>query len=108
MIGAPGYYKQVTAVARSIHNIIDYSMSIQAAIDSPRIYVQTGKVFIESRTPMEVCKVLVRMGHDIQVVDKEYNFGQPTGILIDPDTGDLHGGVDQDLPHGLDAVTMGY
>jgi len=108
VIGAPGGYKQVTAVARTIQNIIDFGMGIQEAIDSPRIYVQTNKVFVESRTHVDVCEALSKMGHDISVVDKEYNFGQPTGILIDPVTGLLHGGVDRDLPHGLDAVTLGY
>jgi gamma-glutamyltranspeptidase/glutathione hydrolase len=108
VIGAPGFYKQVTAVARTIHSLIDYSMELQEAIDSPRIYVQTGHVFLESRLPPDICNILKDMGHTITVVDKEFNFGQPTSILIDSNTGLLHGGVDRDLPHGLDAVTMGY
>ncbi len=82
-------------------------MSLQEAIDSPRVYVQTGRVYIESRTPTAVCQALTGMGHDVTIVDKEYNFAQPTGILIDPETRLLHGGVDRDLPHGLDAVTLG-
>jgi gamma-glutamyltranspeptidase/glutathione hydrolase len=107
VIGAPGGYKQVTAVARVIHNIIDYGMSLQEAIDTPRVYVQTGRVFIESKTPTGVCQILAKMGHNLIVIDKEYNFAQPTGILIDTETGLLHGGVDRDLPHGLDAITLG-
>jgi gamma-glutamyltranspeptidase/glutathione hydrolase len=107
VIGAPGGYKQVTAVARVIHSVVDYGMSLQEAIDSPRVYVQTGRVFIESRVPTAVCQALAGMGHDVIVVDKEYNFAQPTGILVNPETGLLHGGVDRDLPHGLDAVTLG-
>ena len=108
VIGAPGGYKQVTAVARTIQNVIDHGMGIQEAIDSPRIYVQTNKVFIESRTPVDVFETLAKMGHDITMVDKEYNFAQPTAILIDPETGLLHGGVDRDLPHGLDAITLAH
>jgi gamma-glutamyltranspeptidase/glutathione hydrolase len=108
VIGAPGFYKQVTAVARTIHNIIDYSMGLQEALDAPRIYVQTGHVFLESRLPPDACDILKEMGHHVTIVDKEFNFGQPTSILIDPKTGHLHGGVDRDLPHGLDAITMGY
>jgi len=108
VVGAPGGYKQVTAVARTIQNVIDYGMSLQEAIDSPRLYVQTGRVFVESRMPPDVCEALAEIGHEITVVDKEYNFGQPTGILLDPEMGLLHGGVDRDLPHGLDAVTLGY
>jgi gamma-glutamyltranspeptidase/glutathione hydrolase len=107
VISAPGGYKQVTAVARVIHSVIDYGMSLQEAIDAPRVYVQTGRIFLESRTPPAVCRALAAMGHDVTVVDKEYNFAQPTGILVDPETGLLHGGVDRDLPHGLDAVTLG-
>ncbi len=107
VVGAPGGYKQVTAIAKVIHTLIDYGLSLQAAIDAPRVYVQSGRVFLESRTPPAVCAALARMGHDITVVDKEYNFAQPTGILIDPATGRLHGGVDRDLPHGLDAITLG-
>lgn len=108
VIGAPGFYKQVTAVARTIHNIIDFSLELQEAIDSPRVYVQTGHVFLESRFPTGVYDILKKMGHHITVVDKEFNFGQPTSILINPTTGHLHGGVDHDLPHGLDAITLGY
>lgn len=107
VIGAPGGYKQVAAVAKTIHNVIDHGMNLQEAIDSPRVYVQTDRVFIESKTPAVVYQALAGMGHDVTVVDKEYNFGQPTGILIDPETGLLHGGVDRDLPHGLDAITLG-
>ncbi len=107
VVGAPGGYKQVTAIAKVIHSLIDYGLSLQAAIDAPRVYIQSGRVFLESRTPPAVCAALARMGHDITVVDKEYNFAQPTGILIDPATGRLHGGVDRDLPHGLDAITLG-
>jgi len=83
-------------------------MSLQEAIDSPRIYVQTWKIFVDSRTPLDICERLAKIGHNVTIVDKEYNFAQPTGILIDPETGLLIGGVDRDLPHGLDAITLGY
>ena len=103
VVGSPGGYKQVTAVVRTITNVIDYGMGIQEAIDSPRIFAQTNKVFLESRMPRDVCEALVKMGHDVMVVDKEFGFASPSGIVIDPKTGLLHGGT-----NGLPGVTIGY
>jgi len=108
VIGSPGGYKQVTAVARSISNIIDYGMGIQDAIDAPRLYVAEDKVFLESRLPSNVYDELARMGHNIVVVDKEFGFAQPNGIIIDSERGLLYGGADRDLDHGLDGTPLGY
>lgn len=108
VIGSPGGYKQVCAVARSIHSFIDYGMTIREAIDAPRVFVQSGKAFIDSRMPIDVCDALVQMGHDIVVVDREFGFARPNAIVIDPETGLLHGGIDGKLPRGLDQVTLGY
>jgi len=102
VIGSPGGYKQVCAVIRVITNIIDYKMGIQEAIDAPRIFSQTGQVFLESRIPRDVYEALVKLGHKIIVVDKEFGFASPSGIVIDHKTGLLHGGVD-----GLPGITMG-
>ena len=108
VIGSPGGYKQVCAVARSIHSFIDYSMTIREAINTPRVFVQSGKVFIDSRMPGEVCEALVRKGHDIMVVDREFGFARPNAIVIDHTTGFLHGGIDGQPPRGADQITLGY
>jgi gamma-glutamyltranspeptidase/glutathione hydrolase len=108
VIGSPGGYKQVCAVARSIHSFIDYRMNIREAIDTPRVFVESGTVFIDSRMPGQVCNTLKRMGHNIVVVDREFGFARPNAIVIDPETNLLHGGIDGKLPRGLDQVTLGY
>jgi len=108
VIGSPGGYKQVCAVARSIHSFMDYGMTIREAIDTPRVFVQSSKVFIDSRMPGEVCDALVRKGHDIMVVDREFGFARPNAIVIDPATGLLHGGIDGQPPRGADQITLGY
>jgi gamma-glutamyltranspeptidase/glutathione hydrolase len=107
VIGSPGGYKQVTAVARCISNIIDYGMSIQDAIDAPRLYVEREKVFLESSMPPGVCDELAGMGHDLVVVDKEFGFAQPNGIVVDAESGLLYGGADKDLDNGLDGFSIG-
>jgi gamma-glutamyltranspeptidase/glutathione hydrolase len=108
VIGSPGGYKQVCAVARSIHSFMDYGMTIREAIDTPRVFVQSGRAFIDSRMPRNVCDALVKLGHDIVVVDREFGFARPNAIVIDPKTGLLHGGIDGKLPRGLDQVTLGF
>ena len=108
VIGSPGGYKQVTAVARSIHNHIDYGMEINAAIAAPRVFVESGKVFLDSRFPAEVLEGLAAMGHDVAVVDLEFGFARPNAIVIDQEKGLLHGGIDGRLPRGLDQITLGY
>lgn len=108
VIGSPGGYKQVCAVARSIHCFMDYGMAIREAIDAPRVFVQSGRVFIDSRMPGEVCDALVGRGHDVMVVDREFGFARPNAIVIDPVTGLLHGGIDGHPYGGADQITLGY
>ena len=50
-----------------------------------------GKVFLETRMPRDVCEALARRGHEFKVVVKEFGFATPSGIVIDPKTGLLHG-----------------
>jgi gamma-glutamyltranspeptidase/glutathione hydrolase len=108
VIGSPGGYKQVCAVARSIHSYMDYGMGIREAINTPRVFVQSGKVFIDSRMPREVCDALVKKGHDIMVVDREFGFARPNAIVIDRAKGLLYGGIDGQPPRGADQITLGY
>jgi gamma-glutamyltranspeptidase len=83
-------------------------MTIRDAINTPRVFVQSGKVFIDSRMPREVCDALKVKGHDVMVVDREFGFARPNAIVIDPVTGLLHGGIDGKPPRGIDQVTLGY
>jgi len=108
VIGSPGGYKQVCAVARSIHSFIDYRMNIREAIDTPRVFVESGTVFIDSRMPGNICNSLKKIGHNVVVVDREFGFARPNAIVIDPDTNLLYGGIDGEIPRGLDQVTLGY
>ena len=108
VIGSPGGYKQVCAVARSIHSFMDYGLKIRDAINTPRVFVQSGKVFIDSRMPREVCEALVKKGHDIMVVDREFGFARPNAIVIDRAKGLLYGGIDGQPPRGADQITLGY
>ncbi|MBW1691153.1 MAG: gamma-glutamyltransferase [Deltaproteobacteria bacterium] len=70
-------------------------MSIQAAIDAPRIHSEINlyEVWIESRVPEEVRKKLEEMGHKI-VVKEAYStrFASMQAIMIDPESGLMFAG----------------
>jgi len=116
-IGAPGGRKVITAQLQVMINIIDYGMSMNEAINAPRIHctgtdpsVPEGKllkeILVDSRIPEKILIELEKMGHKI-VPCKEtinsYNFALPLGIMVNKHTKKLHSGVDAIRP----AVAMG-
>ena len=92
--GAPGGRNIPVAVLQVILHVIDFNMGIQEAIEAPRCARETGRLFIDSRFPPEVRDKLTAMGHDLDWVDEELrSWARPVGILRDPVTKMLHGGV---------------
>lgn len=107
-VGAPGGRNIQVSVAHTIHHVIDFKMGIQDAVDAPRITRETGTVFLDTRFPVEVKDRLVAMGHDIMYIDAELkSWGRPIGVLRNPDTGMLHGGVYSFLT-GFESMAVGY
>ena len=97
ILSAPGGRRIITAILRTLTNVIDYGMGIQAAIDAPRIHSEANlyEVLMEERIPEEVRAELARMGHQI-VVRPPYSsgFALMQGILVDSETGLKFGGSD--------------
>ena len=107
-MGAPGGRNIQVSVAQAIHHIIDYGMGIQDAVDAPRVTRQTGTVFLDSRFSTMTRDKLVAMGHDIKYIDPELkSWGRPVGVLRDPVTGLLHGGV-YSLLTGFESMAVGF
>ena len=107
-MGAPGGRNIQVSVAQAIHHIIDYGMGIQDAVDAPRVTRQTGTVFLDSRFATTTRDKLVAMGHDIKYIDPELkSWGRPVGVLRDPVTGLLHGGV-YSLLTGFESMAVGF
>jgi gamma-glutamyltranspeptidase/glutathione hydrolase len=93
-LGSPGGRNIIAAVAQVIVHVVDFKMGIQEAIEAPRLTRETGKVYIDSRFPTSVRDRLVAMGHDLVWIDEELrSWAKPVGIVRDPGTGFLHGGV---------------
>ena len=104
-VGTPGASRIISALAQIIINVVDFGMSIDKAIEAPRVHCVSRTLHVESRIPDDVIEALKSRGHEIQVRSAYDNyFGGAQGILIDPATGRLHGGADS----RRDGVAVGY
>jgi len=105
-IGTPGGDSQDQQIANVLLNIIMGSMSLQQAIEAPRIESThfhesfgekqdaPGVMEAESRIPMETLAALARRGHRVRLTS---DYGAATGIVaagVDPRFGTLRAGAD--------------
>jgi len=94
-LGTPGGTRIISALAQVIMNVIDFNMSMDDAIEAPRVHCLNKVLHVEGRIPEEVITRLKAMGHAIKAhPDFDNYFGGAQGILIDPETGTLFGGAD--------------
>ena len=104
-IGTPGGSRIIGALAQIIINIIDFNMSIDDAIEAPRVHAFKKVLHVEGRVDSEVVIALELLGHKVKVHPNFDNyFGGAQGILIDSKTMELKGGADS----RRDGVVLGY
>lgn len=106
-IGAPGGRIIMGTVMKVVHNILDYDMGIQEACASIAVDASADKIVLDAELGPAVAEGLRGRGHSLDIREKAFMprpFASPTGILIDPDTGHLHGGADPYHP----GVVVGY
>ncbi len=70
-VGAPGGTRIIAAVLQLIVNVIDHGMSLQEAVEAPRIHTGTENegLLMERGFPAETLAALAGMGHAVQPVD---------------------------------------
>jgi gamma-glutamyltranspeptidase/glutathione hydrolase len=105
-ISTPGGDSQDQQVLNVLLNIFVFGMSIQEAIEAPRINSlhpfssfdnhesQPGVLEIEVRVPADVRQALSERGHKLKVLGP---YAMSTGVVatgVDPKTGTLRGGAD--------------
>ena len=91
-LGTPGGTRIYATVLQGIVNVIDHGMSIQRAVEAPRIWTMMyGDLNVEEGFPEDVTGALAEMGHGITRVRTV--AGGMNGVLLDPKTGLLHGGA---------------
>jgi gamma-glutamyltranspeptidase/glutathione hydrolase len=93
-LGAAGGPRIISAVLQTIINVIDHDMSIQQALDAPRIHHQwmPDELWIEpyGMSP-DTKKILEAMGH--KFTDRPQNIAGATAIMIN-DSGTRLGAID--------------
>jgi gamma-glutamyltranspeptidase/glutathione hydrolase len=88
-LGTPGGTRIFAAVLQAIVNVIDHGMTLQEAVEAPRIWTDGGDLEVEEGVPASVRSELEGMGHHLKVVPRV--AGGMNGVLRDPESGLLHG-----------------
>jgi gamma-glutamyltranspeptidase/glutathione hydrolase len=91
--GSPGGATIINSVLQIILNLIDHDMTIQEAIDAPRISVTsaTGTLTREEGFSYEAVKGLADLGHN---VPSPSTIGSVQAVIVDLRTGKQYGGAD--------------
>lgn len=78
-LGTPGGHTITQNVPQIIFNLIDFDMSMQGAIDAPKlVFAEPNRIIVDSDMPTEVVQALRAKGHNIVL----RNVGNATGIKI--------------------------
>jgi gamma-glutamyltranspeptidase/glutathione hydrolase len=95
-IGTPGSYGIMETTPQFMVNLMDHGMTVQAAIEAPRVRPQEmNRVIAESRISPTVLGELAARGHAVDVQPAwSALFGGAQGVMVDPETGTLSGGAD--------------
>ncbi len=95
-IGTPGSHGIMETTPQFMNNMMDFGMSVQAAIEAPRVRPQEGvRMIAEGRISTSVVEGLAARGHLVErLPDFSMAFGGAQGIMIDPDEGTFTGGAD--------------
>ena len=94
VLGSPGGPTIINTVLQTLLNVIDFGMTVQQAVDAPRIHHQwmPDKLVLEkSGFAQDVIDALRARGHPIEL---EKNIGDCHAILVDPKTGVRLGAAD--------------
>jgi gamma-glutamyltranspeptidase/glutathione hydrolase len=94
-LGSPGGATIINSVLQVTMNLIDHKMSLQDAIDAPRISVTaaSGGTSVEPGFPQATIDALRALGHAISVSTVS-DIGSVQAVVIDLQTGKQYGGAD--------------
>jgi len=89
-LGTPGGKRIFGAVAQALLNLIDHHMTLQEAIEAPRVWTEGAQLELESGfvDVERLRSALESLGHPVTIVEKV--AGGMNGVLVD-DGGWLHG-----------------
>lgn len=100
-LGSPGGRRVMSAVAQVLVNVVEFGMGLQQAISAPRVHCEGPDTEVSKRFPESVRAGLRELGHHLVEREDslaEMHFARPNGVLLNKETGMLHGGVFQFTP----------
>jgi gamma-glutamyltranspeptidase / glutathione hydrolase len=100
-LGASGGWRIISGVAQMVAALAN-GLSLQQAVEQPRIHAETNTVLLDVRWPREAASALEAAGFTVEPVVEEpttVHFARPNGVIIDRD-GTRRSGVDPKKPGG--------
>ena len=88
-LGTPGATRIFPSVLQAIVNVIDHGMTLQEAVEAPRVWTQGQTLEVEGGVSPDTRERLAALGHDVQVVPKV--AGGMNGVMFDRGRGVIHG-----------------
>ncbi|MCE2439589.1 MAG: gamma-glutamyltransferase [Candidatus Latescibacteria bacterium] len=88
-LGTPGGVRIFPAVVQALVNLIDHGMSLQEAVEAPRVWTQGQELEVEPAIPETVRTRLIHRGHEIREVNTV--AGGMNGIVYNPASGTITG-----------------
>ncbi len=64
-LGLPGGLRIFPSALQALVNLLDHGMTLQEAVEAPRIWTEGGVVEMEAGLPEEVANELARRGHEV-------------------------------------------
>ncbi len=90
VLGSPGGSKIIGIILNLVVNVLDFGMSIEAAMAAPRVINRAGSIEMEPNAydMFELRRELERRGHSVVRTEA---FGNAQAIYINPDSGVMTG-----------------
>jgi len=88
-LGTPGGLRIFPSVLQAIVNVVDHGMTLQEAVEAPRVWTQGQALEVEEAIPVAVREGLVARGHEVVPVLRV--AGGMNGITFDSETGVMTG-----------------
>ena len=90
-LGTPGATRIFPSVLQAIVNVIDHGMTLQEAVEAPRIWTQGQALEVEPGVADGVREGLRAKGHDVEITPRV--AGGMNGVMFDHANGVIRGGA---------------
>jgi len=88
-LGTPGGVRIFPSVVQAIVNVIDHGMTLQEAVEAPRVWTQGRELEVEAAVAESVRQALSARGHSVREMGAI--AGGMNGVIFDQDSGMITG-----------------